>query len=64
MATELNLDQLSDAMRKQQEGNTNGKRVVWDKKSMTFVQLNSNEQPDDTQSVVNDVSKRQFFSFA
>lgn len=64
MATELNLDQLSDAMRKQQEGNTNGKRVVWDKKSMTFVQLNSNKQPDDTQSVVNDVSKRPFFSFA
>lgn len=64
MATELNLDQLSDAMRKQQEGNTNGKRVVWDKKSMTFVQLNSNVQPDDTQSVVNDVSKRPFFSFA
>ena len=64
MATELNLDQLSDAMRKQQEGNTNGKREVWDKKSMTFVQLNSNEQPDDTQSVVNDVSKRPFFSFA
>lgn len=43
MAQELNLDQLSDAMRKQQEGNTNGKRVVWDRNSMTFVELNSNE---------------------
>ena len=48
MAQELNLDQLSDAMRKQQEGNTNGKRVVWDRNSMTFVELNSNEQANDT----------------
>ncbi len=62
MAQELNLDQLSDAMRKQQEGNTNGKKVVWDKNSMTFVELNSNEQANDTQSVVNDVSKRPFYS--
>lgn len=61
MAQELNLDQLSEAMRKQQEGNTNGKRVVWDKKTMTFVELNSNENPDDTQSLVNDVSKRPFY---
>ncbi len=63
MAQELNLDQLSDAMRKQQEGNSNGKKVVWDKNKMTFVELNSYEQPDDTQSVVNDVSKRPFYSY-
>lgn len=63
MAQELNLDQLSDAMRKQQEGNSNGKKIVWDKKNMTFVELNSYEQPNDTQSVVNDVSKRPFYSY-
>lgn len=62
MAKELNLDQLSDAMRKQQEGNTNGKKIVWDKDSQTFVELNSNEQANDTQSVVNDVSTRAFYS--
>lgn len=62
MAQELNLDQLSDAMRKQQEGNTNGKKVVWDKDSLKFVELNSNEQVNNTQSVVNDVSKRPFYS--
>ena len=61
MAQELNLDQLSDAMRKQQEGNTNGKKVVWDKNTMTFVELNSYEQVRDTQSPVNDVSKRPFY---
>lgn len=63
MAQELNLDQLSDAMRKQQEGNSNGKKIVWDKKNMTFVELNSYEQPNDTQSVVNDVSKKPFYSY-
>ena len=63
MAQELNLDQLSDAMRKQQEGNSNGKKVVWDKNKMTFVELNSYEQPNDTQSVVNDVSKKPFYSY-
>ncbi len=62
MAQELNLDQLSDAMRRQQDGNSNGKKVVWDKNSMTFVELNSYEQANDTQSVVNDVSKRPFYS--
>lgn len=61
MAQELNLDQLSDAMRKQQEGNTNGKKVVWDKNTMTFVELNGYEQVNDTQSPVNDVSKRPFY---
>ena len=49
-------------MHKQQVGNTNGKKVVWDKNSMTFIELNSYEQANDTQSVVNDVSKRPFYS--
>lgn len=62
MAQELDLDQLSEAMRMQQEGNTNGKKVVWDKRTMTFVELNKNEQADETQSVVNDVSKRPFYA--
>lgn len=61
MATELNLDQLSEAMRIQQEGNTNGKKIVWDKNKMSFVELTDFEYPNDTQSVVNDVSKRPFF---
>lgn len=62
MVQELNLDQLSDAMRKQQEGNTNGKKIVWDRNSLSFVELDNNEQANDTQSVVNDVSKRPFYS--
>ncbi len=62
MAQELNLDQLSDAMRKQQEGNTSGKKIVWDKDKMTFVELGSAEEPTDAQSPVNDVSKRPFFT--
>lgn len=61
MATELDLDQLSDAMRKQQEGNSNSKKIVWDKDRMTFVELQSNEQIKDTQSPINDVSKRPFY---
>ncbi len=64
MAQELNLDELSNAMRKQQEGNTNGKKVVWDKNTMTFIELNSNEQVRDTQSPVNDVSKRPFYGIS
>lgn len=62
MAQELNLDQLSDAMRKQQEGNTGNKKIAWDQKTMTFVELNSGEQSRDTQSVVNDVSTKGFHS--
>lgn len=62
MSQELNLDQLSDAMRKQQEGNSNGKKIVWDRNKMTFVELGSGEQVNDTQSPVNDVSKRPFFA--
>jgi hypothetical protein len=62
MAQELNLDQLSDAMRKQQEGNTNGKKIVWDRNKMTFVELGSFERVNDTQSPVNDVSKKPFFN--
>ena len=61
MATELDLDQLSDAMRKQQEGSSNGKKIVWDKNRMTFVELQNNEQINDTQSPINDVSKRPFY---
>lgn len=63
MAQELNLDQLSDAMRRQQEGNANGKKIVWDKNKMTFVELGTFESANDDQSVVNDVSKRPFFKF-
>ena len=36
MSQELNLDALSEAMRKQQEGNGNGKKIVWDKETMSF----------------------------
>lgn len=61
MATELDLDQLSDAMRKQQEGNGNNKKIVWDKDRMTFVELQNGEQITDTQSPINDVSKRPFY---
>lgn len=62
MARELNLDQLSEAMRKRQEGNKSGKKIVWDKNTMSFVELDTFENPTETQSVVNDVSKRPFFS--
>lgn len=61
MAQELNLDALSEAMRNQQEGNSNGKQIVWDKNKMTFVELNSYERVTDDHSPVNDVSKRPFF---
>lgn len=62
MAQELNLDQLADAMRDQQEGKSRGKQVVWDKNTMSFRELLPTEQANDTQSVVNDVSKRPFFA--
>lgn len=62
MAQELNLDQLSEAMRRQQEGKTNGKKIVWDKNKMAFVELGIFETANDGQSVVNDVSKRPFFT--
>ncbi len=61
MAQELNLDQLADAMRKQQEGNASGKKLVWDKNKMAFVELGSFERPTDSDSPVNDVSKRPFY---
>lgn len=61
MAQELNLDQLSEAMRKQQEGGNSGKKIVWDKNKMTFVELGSYERPADDQSPVNDVSIRPFY---
>jgi hypothetical protein len=62
MAQELNLDQLSDAMRRQQEGDNSGKRIVWDKNTMTFKELGNSEAPTDEQSPVNDVSQRPFFA--
>lgn len=63
MARELDLDQLSDAMRMQQEhnGNTNGKKIVWDKNTMNFIELNSNEQASNNQSVVNGIGQRGFY---
>ena len=61
MANSLNLDQLSEAMRTQQEGRSNGKKIVWDKNSMSFIEVDASDPVDDTQSVVNDVSKRPFF---
>lgn len=61
MAKELNLDQLSDAMRRQQEGNTNGKRIVWDESTLSFQELSAGEQVANTQSPINDVSKKPFY---
>lgn len=61
MANTLNLDQLSEAMRAQQEGRSNGKKMVWDKTTMSFIEQDSNETASDDQSVVNDVSQRPFF---
>lgn len=62
MPQELDLDGLSKAMQDQQEGRSNNKKIVWDKNTMTFVELGSNEQANDNQSVVNDVSKRPFYT--
>ena len=39
MAQELNLDQLSDAMRKQKDGNTTGKKIVIQAQSERYEQL-------------------------
>ena len=61
MAHELNLDELSNEMRRQQEGQTNGKRIVWDKNTMSFRELEDDEQMTDDQSPINDVSKRPFY---
>lgn len=61
MAHELNLDELSHEMRRQQEGQTNGKRIVWDKNTMSFRELEDDEQMTDDQSPINDVSKRPFY---
>lgn len=62
MAQELDLDRLSKAMIDQQEGKSNGKKIVWDKTKMAFVEMGSYETPDDSVSVVNDVSKRPFYN--
>ena len=62
MAQELNLDDLSEAMRRQQEGQNTGKRLVWDRDTMSFRELNEGEQVTDDQSPINDVSTRPFFA--
>ena len=59
MAHELNLDQLSENMKKTQNGAK--KKMVWDKKKLCFVELGLFEQPSDTQSPLNDVSQRPFY---
>lgn len=61
MPQELDLDRLSKAMIDQQEGKSNGKKIVWDKSKMAFVELGRFETPDESVSVVNDVSKRPFY---
>jgi hypothetical protein len=62
MPNELNLDNLAEAMRNQQEGKSDGKRIVWDKNTMSFRELGSSERELDSHSPVNDVSKRPFFT--
>lgn len=63
MAQELLLDELAQNMQNRQNGNTsNQKKMVWDKNTMTFVKLNSYEQPTDTQSPMNDISTRPFYN--
>ena len=62
MSQELNLDALSEAMRKQQEGNGNGKKIVWDKNTMSFKELGTFERANDEQIPINDVSTRPFFT--
>ena len=61
MSQELNLEELSKRMREQQDGKTTGKKIVWDKESMSFRELAPDEIANDDQSPVNDVSKRPFF---
>ena len=58
---ELNLDALADAMRDQQNGKTNSKKLVWDKNTMSFVELDKYDRVTDEHSPMNDVSTRPFF---
>lgn len=62
MAQELNLDELANVMRDQQSGRSSGKKVVWDKRTMTFKTLGAFEQPTESQSPMNDVSKVPFYN--
>lgn len=62
MPQELNLDELSEEMRQQQDGNPSGSQVVWNPRTMQFEKYNRNEMPDGSMSVVNDVSKRPFYT--
>lgn len=62
MAQELNLDELANVMKNQQSGNSSGKKVVWDKNTMTFKTLAPFEQPTEGHSPMNDVSKVPFYT--
>jgi hypothetical protein len=62
MAQELNLDELACVMKDQQSGHSSGRQVVWDKNTMTFKTLGTNEQPTESQSPMNDVSKVPFYT--
>ncbi len=63
MAQELLLDELAQTMQNRQNGSAaNEKKLAWDKNTMTFVKLNSNEQPVDTQSPMNDIATRPFYT--
>lgn len=62
MAQELNLDELANVMKDQQSGRSGGKKVVWDKNTMTFKTLGTFEQPTENQSPMNDVSKVPFYT--
>lgn len=61
MGQELNLDQLADAMRKQQEGETDNSNLVWDPSTMTFKELGRNEKPTPQQSPIGVISKTPYF---
>lgn len=61
MGQELNLDEIANVMVEQQHGRSGGKKIVWDKNTMTFKALNSYEQPTEGQSPMNDVSKVPFY---
>ena len=62
MAQELNLDELANVMKDQQSGHSSGKKVVWDKNTMTFKTLGTYEQPTESQRPMNDVSKVPFYN--
>lgn len=61
MATNLDLDQLSEVMRAQQEGNSNGKNLVWDRTTLGFVEQDVSEPERSGQCVVNPAADGGFF---